>query len=378
MKGRIALLGIALILVVLQPSFAQEAAQEVQEAPLIDVATAVANILRSEEVTGSAESFRAGLATSLANISGSLQSRAYDDATGYTDKIIKAMLGLMEDPGFAALKGSEFEKSLIAFAESIPTMVFGSLRDPLQFGVVESFISVFVMFNNLVASLFSMNILAAIFSVIENSPYIIARSPMTLQPLYGLFFEGIPVVIEAVMPIVLTSVFKVFLDLSNIVSKMLSADEGMWFSVFTTPFNALMDILSVWQNTLFYIMRGSLSAFASLVSLAVSSPRVFVGLLVSVSLALPILLFDMFIAFFLTYLPGLLLSIGLSVLIGLLNFFALAVASTGLDLTALGFSAIEGGLDTVSKWLLTALDFFDLKSLRNVVEVTSEGVANLL
>jgi hypothetical protein len=288
------------------------------------------------------------------------------------------MLGLMEDPGFAALKGSEFEKSLIAFAESIPTMVFGSLRDPLQFGVVESFISVFVMFNNLVASLFSMNILAAIFSVIENSPYIIARSPMTLQPLYGLFFEGIPVVIEAVMPIVLTSVFKVFLDLSNIVSKMLSADEGMWFSVFTTPFNALMDILSVWQNTLFYIMRGSLSAFASLVSLAVSSPRVFVGLLVSVSLALPILLFDMFIAFFLTYLPGLLLSIGLSVLIGLLNFFALAVASTGLDLTALGFSAIEGGLDTVSKWLLTALDFFDLKSLRNVVEVTSEGVANLL
>jgi len=122
MKGRIALLGIALVLVVLQPSFAQEAAQEtVQEAPLIDVATAVANMLRSEEVTGSAESLRAGFATGLANISSSLQSGAYDGATAYANKVIKAMLGLMEDPGFAALKGSEFEKSLIAFAESIPT-----------------------------------------------------------------------------------------------------------------------------------------------------------------------------------------------------------------------------------------------------------------
>jgi len=377
MKGRIALLGIALILVVLQPSFAQEAAQEAQEAPLIDVATAVANMLRSEEVTGSAESVRAGFATGLANISSSLQSRAYDDASGYTNNVIKAMLGLMEDPGFAALKGSEFEASLIAFAESIPTMIFGSLRDPLQFGVVESFISVAVLFNNLVASLFSMNILAAFFSVLESSPYIIARSPMTLQPLYGLLFEGIPVVIEAVIPIVLTSVFKVVFDLSNVVGQLLSADEGMWASVITTPFNALMDILSAWQNNLFYIMRGSLSALASGVSLAVSSPRVAVGLLVSVFLASPILFIDMGISF-LTYLPGLLLSLILSVLIAGLNFFALLVAGAGLDPIALGSSFVEGGWQTVTEWLLTALDFFDLKSLRNVVEVASEGVANLL
>jgi hypothetical protein len=377
MKGRIALLGIALILVVLQPAFAQEAAQEAQEAPLIDVATAVANILRSEEVTGSAESLRAGLATSLANISSSLQSRAYDDATAYANKVIKAMLGLMEDPGFAALKGSEFEKSLIAFAESIPTMVFGSLRDPLQFGVVESFISVFVLFNNLFASLFSMNTLAAIFSVIESSPWIIARSPMTLHPLYGLFFEGVPVVMEAVFPIVLTAGLKLILDLSNVVGQLLSMDEGMWASVFTVPFNAVMDFLSAWRDSTFYIMRGTLSALTSFVSLAVSSPRVAMGLLVSVVLALPILLLDFFISL-LMYVPGIIFSFAFSLAIGLLNVFALFIAGAGLDPVSLMSGFAEGGVKTVSEWLLTFLDFFDIKSLRNVVAVTSEGVANLL
>jgi hypothetical protein len=377
MKGRIALLGIALILVVLQPSFAQEAAQEVQEAPLIDVATAVANMLRSEEVTGSAESFRAGLATSLANISGSLQSRAYDDATGYSDNLVKALLGIMEDPGFAALKSSGAGTALVAFAQSIPTMVFGSLRDPLQFGVVESFISVFVMFNNLVASLFSMNTWAAIFSVIESSPFIIARSPLILHPLYGLFFEGIPVVIEAVIPIFVTSFLKVFLDLSNIVGQLLSLDQGMWANIFTVPFNALMDILSAWRDTAFYIMRGSLPAFASFVSLIVSSPRVIVGLLAAFFLALLVVPFDMFVSFC-TYLPGIALSFVFSVLIGVLNVFALFIAGAGLDPVSLLSGFAEGGVKTVSDWLLTALDFFDLKSLRNVVEVTSEGVANLL
>jgi hypothetical protein len=377
MKGRIALLGIALILVVLQPSFAQEAAQEVQEAPLIDVATAVANILRSEEVTGSAESLRAGLATSLANISSSLQSRAYDDATGYSDNLVKALLGIMEDPGFAALKSSGAGTALVAIAQSIPTMVFGSLRDPLQFGVIESLISVAVLFNNLFVSLFSMNTWAAIFSVIESSPFIIARSPLILHPLYGLFFEGIPVVIEAVIPIFVTSFLKVFLDLSNVVGQLLSLDQGMWANIFTVPFNALMDILSAWQSTLFYIMRGLLSAFASFVSLVVSSPRVIVGLLAVFFLALPVVLFDMFVSFC-TYLPGIALSFVFSLAIGVLNVFALFLAGAGLDPVSLLSGFAEGGVKTVSDWLLTALDFFDLKSLRNVVEVASEGVANLL
>jgi len=256
-------------------------------------------------------------------------------------------------------------------------MVFGSLRDPLQFGVVESFISVAVLFNNLVASLFSMNILAAFFSVLESSPYIIARSPMTLQPLYGLFFEGMPVIIEAVIPILLTSVFKVVLDLSNVVSKMLSADEGMWASVITTPFNAGMDILSAWQSTLFYIMRGSLSALASFISLVVSSPRVLAGLLIAIPLVVAVLLIDIPISL-LTYGPGIALSIGLSVAIGVLNVFALFIAGAGLDPVSLLSGFAEGGVKTISDWLLTFLDFFDLKSLRNVVEVASEGVANLL
>jgi hypothetical protein len=358
--------------------FAQDAAEEVAtQEPLIDIATEVANLLRSEEVVGFAETLRAGLSTAFANMSVGFQSRAYDAAIGYSNNLVETLLKLMEDPGFAALKDSETGKALVVFAQSIPDVIFTTLKDPLEFGVIESFISVFLLFNTLMASLVSMEFLAAIFSTIESSPDIISRLPLVFPEVLDVFFEGWPVLIEAIVPIAMTAVFLVFFDLSTIVSSFLTLDEATIASVVTVPWNALMDVLSVWRESLFYIMGGTLSAFESCVSLSVHSPRVILGDPIAICLASIPMLLDLCIAP-VEYIPGIILSCGFSIGIGILNFVALLLAGTLLNPVALVSSFTEGTLNTVLGWVITLLDLLDLQSLRNGVEVLSEGMANLL
>jgi hypothetical protein len=390
MKGKIAFLVIALVLLVVQPGLAQDdtsvkegtpvtgAATGVANPPMIDVATEVANLLRSEEVTGFTEGVRTGLATGVANVSVALQSRAYDQAIAYSNELIDTVDALMKDPALAPLRSTGFGDAFFKFARSLPDMIFTSLKDPLEFGVVESLISVAVLFNSLIASMISMNFLAAIFSLMESSPDLVARLPLLLTPVYKLPFELVPVLIESVLPIVLTSGFVVFFDLTNIVGQLLSLDEGTWFSVITTPFNACMDILYVWQDTMFYIMRGTLSALASGISLCVSSPRVLIGNPIALCMASIPISIDLCMNCFQYGLVGIPLSIGISFLIGCANFVALCVAGTGLNPVSLGFSFAEGGVNIFFDWVITILDLFDLKSLRNCAGVTSEGIANLL
>ncbi|MDY6986144.1 MAG: hypothetical protein SVE93_07090 [Candidatus Thermoplasmatota archaeon] len=378
MKGKIAFLGLALILLVMQPAFAQEPQQEPQQEVLIDVATEVANLLRSEEVTGFTENMRAGFATAFADLSTSLQARAYDQAIAYSNKVIDTFDKLMDDPALAPLKSSDFGVALFELLRSLPDMIFTSLKDPLEFGVIESFISVAVLFNNLVASIISMGFLANLFAVIESSPGLVARLPQLLVPVYELPFEFIPVLIESVVPILLTAVFLVFYDATGMVGQILSLDAATWSNTIMVPFNAGMDILSVWRDTAFNILGGTLSVIANGVSLFVSSPRVILGLLIAGGLAFIPIFIDFAVACVEYGLIGISLSCVLSVIIGVANLFALFIAGTALNPVFLASSFAEGALGTVSEWVITLLDLLDLQSLRNGAEVLSEGMANLL
>ncbi len=377
MKGKIVFLGLALILLAMQPAFAQEPQQEPQQEVLIDVATEVANLLRSEEVTGFTENMRAGIATFFADASTSLQARAYDQAIAYSNKVIDTFDKLMDDPALAPLKSSALGVALFELLRSLPDMIFTSLKDPLEFGVIESCISVAVLLNNLVASIFSMNFLANIFAVVESSPELVARLPQLLVPVYELPFEFIPVLIESVVPILLTAGFLVLYDATGIVGQFLSLDAATWSNTIMVPFNAGMDILSVWRDTTFNILGGTLSAISNGVSLCVSSPRVILGDPIAICLASVPILLDLCTAF-ITYLPGLVFSLIFSLFIGIFNSCALLIAGMGLNPVVLASSLFEGGLNTVSEWLITLLDLLDLQSMRNGVEVLSEGLANLL
>jgi len=378
MKGKIAFLGVALVLLAMQPAFAQEVQQEPQQEVLIDVATEVANLLRSEEVTGFAENMRAGLATAFANLSTSLQARAYDEAIAYSNKVIDTLDKLMDDPALAPLKSSDFGLALFEFLRGLPDMIFTSLKDPLEFGVIESLISVAVLINSLFASIFSMNFLAVIFSTIESSPELIARLPLLLVPVYSLPFEFVPVLIESIVPILLTAVFLVFFDLTTIVGDVLSLDVATWSNLIMVPFNAIMDILYAWSDSCFNVMGGSLSSIANGVSLLVSAPRVMLGLPIAGALACLPISIDLIVAFIEYGLIGIPLSFLFSLAIGILNLFALGIAGTALNPVALGFSLAGGALSTVLGWVIDVLDLLDLQSLKNLVEVLSEGVANLL
>jgi len=380
MRTKIALLMcIALLLLAVQPVFAQtetEPVAEVEESQesVIDIAAKVSKLIQRESVASFISNFTAGLAMAAATMSEDLQQKAYDGTLNWSNNLIGQILALMDDEGLAVLKDTEFGKNLIAWAESLPTTILELAKNPLQIGMFNTIISSVAMLSKSIIPIFSMEFIASFFAVLEQFPWVFARSPLTLRPIFIAILEGFPVVIESMIPILLTSILGAVVGLIDFVPTILALDTETIASVVTIPINTLMEILSIARETAFHLTGGGLLALQNFVSLAVSSPRVAIALFVSLSLAIPVLFIDSTIAF-LTYLPGIVISLVLSTLIGVIIFL---VAN---DLVVLFFSTFEAVVDPqkyIINPILRVLDLFDVESLRNLVGVFSEGAANLL
>jgi hypothetical protein len=280
----------------------------------------------------------------------------------------------MDDEGLAVLKDTEFGKNLIAWAESLPATILEISKDPLQIGVFNTIILSVAMLSKWIIPIFSMEFIASFFAVLEQFPWVLARFPLTLRPILIATLEGIPVFIESMIPILLTSLLGAVGGLTEFVPAILALDPETIASVFTTPVNTLMEILSIMGENAFHWMGGGLLWLQNGVSLLVSCPRVAVAFVISLVLTLPVLIPDIIFTF-LTYLPGIIPTLILSFII------ALIVTLIANDLVVLFFSTIETVVDPqkyIIDPILRVLDLFDVESLRNLVGVFSEGAANLL
>jgi hypothetical protein len=370
---------IALLLLAVQPVFAQTESEPVAEVEepqghVIDIAAEVSELLQRESVASFISNLTAGVAMAAATMTEDLQQKAYDGTLNWSNNLIGQILALMDDEGLAVLKDTEFGKNLIAWAQSLPATILEISKDPLQIGVFNTIISSVAMFSKWIIPIFSTEFRASFYAVLEQFPWVFARSPLTLHPILIATLEGIPVFIESMIPVFLTSFLGAVVGLTEFVPKILALDTETIASVFTTPVNTVMEILSIMRETAFHLTGGGLLALQNFVSLVVSSPRVAIALFVSLVLAIPVLLIDSTITF-LSYIPGIVTSLVLSTIIGIIIF---VVAN---DLVVFLTDTLARVVDPekyIINPILRVLDLFDLESLRNLVGVFSEGVANLL
>ena len=379
MKTKIALsICVALLLLALQPVFAQTGNEPVVEIENsqngMDIAAGISELIQRKSVISFISNFTEGIALAAATMTDGLQQKAYDNALSWSDNLIGQILALMDDEGLAVLKDTDFGVNLIAWAQSFPAMLIEISKDPLNVGVVNTILSSAAMIGKFIIPIFSMEFVASLFSVLEQFPWVFARSPLTLRPILIATMEGIPVIIESIIPLLLTSLLGAAVSLTKISSKILALDAETIAGVFTTPVNLVMELLSISRDTTFYMMGGSLLALQSFVSLVVSSPRVAVALVISLMLAIPVLLIDSTITF-LSYMPGILISIVLSAIIAVIIFL---VANDLVVFVTDTFAKVVDPQRYFVDPILKILDLFDRESLRNVVGVVSEGAAGLL
>ena len=302
-----------------------------------------------EAIAAFAAKLQAGAAIAAENLAVEWQQRAYDDAVSWSNEMVAQILVLAQDPGLAGIMGTQFGENLVSFANGVPETVFGTVKDPIQVSTYDTLISTLTGITGVAASMFSIEFIGSLFDSAQQFPWVFARLPLTLQPLYSTLFAGFPVLIESILPIFVASAMTVPIDLLS--EEGVSIDEGMIASVLTTTGNGVMDLLTLGRGTTFHVMHGSLYVIGSFIKLLFSAPWLAAAMIASLALTVPVLLVDGTLVFA-SYLPMLLASTGLSVVIGLLMIPALIIAA-GVDLIGLVLDAVQMTLLTMQKGVST-------------------------